>query len=187
MICCMNKAYADFSIQRWLEELPDEEIEREMKELNDQIQALAARHNTLREALELKQRFRNLYNRDIPTSRTDVILTDRGVSAEGDTISSVTKVSGEETPRPSSISKSVLLLMESNPEKREWAVRDIYSGLVERGWLEDSNQAERSLLAALSRMAKEGEIRRASRGLYAQISPTAASPSLLDSEGGASG
>lgn len=171
----------DFSIKDWLEALPDSEIEREMAELDQQIQALAARMNTLRGALELKQRFRNLYG-ETPTSQTEVS------SAENDPVSgvpfipSVTKVHAPEL-RPSSISKSVLLVMESSPEKREWSVGDIYSALVDRGWLEDSKQSERSLGAALSRMKSDGEVRRVSRGLYAPpSSANAASPSLLDSQ-----
>jgi hypothetical protein len=168
----------EFSIKRWLDELPDEEIEREMAELNEEIQTLSARINTLRGALELKQRFRNLYEFH-PDSGRIVIAADPptvtiGPGAEGE-------------PRPSSISKSVLLLMESNPEKREWSVKDLQGGLVKRGWLDDTTQAFRSLGAALSRMTADGEIRRASRGLYASVSHGAASPSLLDSEGGEPG
>jgi hypothetical protein len=177
----------DFSIQSWLEELPDEEIEREMNELQEQIQALSARHNTLREARDLKQRFRQFYGGGTPTNITEISSAENDAAAEMPFISSVTKVYGPGAPRPSSISKSVLLVMESNPEKREWTVGDIYSALVDRGWLEDSKQSERSLGAALSRMKSEGEIDRPSRGLYAQISPDPVSPSLLDSEEDASG
>ena len=185
----MNETqHTEFSMQRWLEELPDEQIEREMKELNEQIQVLAARANTLREALELKQRFRNLYaDRAAVVGRTTVTISDRGLNTDGDTITSGTTVSGQDVPRPSSIGKAVLLLMELKPEKREWTVNDFYSGLVEREWLDDSKQALRSLGAALSRMTSDGELRRLSRGRYAGAASETASPSLLDSEEGASG
>jgi hypothetical protein len=174
----------DFSIQRWLEELPDEEIEREMSELNEQIQALSARHHALREALELKQRFRQFYG-GTPSSVTEVSSAENDGVVGVPFIPSVTKVHAPEL-RPSSIGKSVLLVMESSPEKREWTVGDIYSALVDRGWIEDSKQSLRSLGAALSRMKSDGEVRRMSRGLYAPASSDAASPSLLDSEEDAS-
>jgi len=178
---CYDPAMAtDFSIKNWLEELPDEQIEGEIAALDEQIQTLAARINTLRGALELKQRFRNLYGSEPPVSRTTA-KSEEVPAIEVPFIPSVTKVHAPEL-RPSSIGKSVLLVMESSPEKREWAVGDIYSALVDRGWLEDSNQSLRSLGAALSRMKSEGEIRRLSRGLYAPASSDAASPSLLDSE-----
>jgi hypothetical protein len=170
----------DFSIQQWLEELPDAEIEREIAALDEQIQALAARMNTFRGALELKQRFRNLYG-ETPTNRTEISSAENDAVVEMPFIPSGTKVHAPEL-RPSSISKSVLLVMQSSPEKREWTVGDIYSALVDRGWLEDSKQSLRSMGAALSRMKSEGEIRRLGRGLYAPNSPDAASPSLLDSE-----
>src|SRR5262249_48829836 len=95
---------------------------------------------------------------------------------------SVTTVA-EGPPRPSSISKSVLLLLESVPEKREWTVGELTDRLVERGWLDASTQAQRSLGAALSRMTTDGEIRRVSRGRYAAAVAEPASTSLLDNEG----
>lgn len=176
----------EFSIQRWLEELPDDEIEREMKVLEEQIQALSARHNTLREARDLKQRFRQFYGGGTPTSVTTVSSAENDAAGTMPFIASKTKVFAPGPPRPSSISKSVRLVLESSKD-REWAVADIYSALVERGWLEDSKQSERSLGAALSRMTSDGEIRRVSRGLYAAAPAETVSQSLLDSEGGESG
>lgn len=127
----------EFSLQRWLEELPDDEIEREMNLLHEQIQTLTARYSTLQEARSLKQRFQ------------------------------CPRPSAEPSPRPSSISKGVLLVMASG-EKSEWSVGDIYQALVNHGWIEYSNRSLRSLGAVLSRMYSDGEIRRIARGRYAQ-------------------
>lgn len=178
--------HSQFSIQRWLEDLPDEEIQREMDELNEQIRALSNRHNALREALDLKQRFRQFYGGGTPTTTEISPAAENGAAVEMPFIPSVTKVHAPEL-RPSSISKSVLLLMESVPDKREWSVSDLSDALVERGWLDRGTAAQRSLGAALSRMTTDGEIRRVSRGRYAPTAPEPASPSLLDSEGGESG
>ena len=174
----------DFSIKRWLEQLPDEEIEREMNELEEQIQALHNRHSALREARDLKQRFKDFYSHSVAQPiGTEAKGEDAAVP--GTFIPSTTKVYAPEL-RPSSISKAVLLLMESG-DKPEWTVGEISDGLIERGWLNRSTQAQRSLGAALSRMTTDGEIRRVSRGRYATASPDTASPSLLDSEEDASG
>jgi hypothetical protein len=162
-------------ITRWLNDLPEAEIEREIHDLSDQINELAARLNTLREAIELKRRF-EMYM--APQIKQD----DAG--GAGDDEQPAPRESSAD--KPGSIREGVLAVMESNPARAEWSLPAIYKSLVEREWLEDSNQAMRSLGAALSRMTTEGEIARVRRGVYKRAAKSAALQELLEL-GGESG
>ena len=160
-------------IREWLDQLPEEQIEQEIVELEAQISALSAEINTRREALGLKRRFNDLYR---PQIEREVVDT----GAQGYVHVSDHIVVTKHAARPASIRESVLRVMAETSAKDEWPVGDLYNALAERGWLEPSTQALRSLGAALSRMTAEGEIERARRGVYKRAVPETASQSLLD-------
>ena len=143
-------------IEQWLDELPEDQIQQELDDLTRQMDALVLEIQKRREVLELKKRFREYF---IP--RSQEVQQGRVVSPDP-TLDFAVPVA-EITPR--SIKAAVLRLMDDSPGT-EWPVRVIFDALVENGWLDNTNQALRSLAAALSRMRTEGDIERPSRGVY---------------------
>lgn len=141
-----HSSSTDF-IATWLDQLPEEEIQREIDALGQQISDLSLRLNTLREAVDMKRRFQQFVAGRRPLA--------------GDGRDSAPPAPG----RPTSIREAVLLLMAHEPGVL-WPVTTLQSELIGRGWLKDSPQALRSLGAALSRMTSDGEIARVERGVY---------------------
>jgi hypothetical protein len=151
-------------VKDWLDQLPEEQIERQLQELSQEQSILSAKIGALREALELKKRFREWYGPAISIADADHVT---GIEA-----ALVTK-------QAPTIREAVLAVM-ADPAHEEWPVPDLYGAIVANGWLEDSTQALRSLGAALSRMTAEGEIRRVRRGVYTRTPDLAATQGLLD-------
>lgn len=175
--CVDEKADITF-IKRWLDQLPEERIEQHIQELDKRLSALSAEIATWREALQLKRRFQDLY---IPQIAPDqrVHVAEHGIVTERASVK-------KHEERPASIKESVLRVMEEDPAKEEWTVDDLFNALVGRRWLETTNQALRSLGAALSRMTAEGSIKRVRRGVYKRATALASAPQSLTELGGES-
>lgn len=139
-------------LSEWLDQLPEQQIETRIAELEKKNAAILAELSSLREALALKQRFRDMYRPHIDSGEQRV-------------------VPGFTGRPPSSIRESVLRAMAETPQKQAWSVADIHNALVERNWSDLSSQAQRSLSASLSRMTADGEIKRIGRGLYQLAAP----------------
>lgn len=171
-------------IKDWLDQLPEERIERQLDEVNKQMSALAAKANAFREALELKKRFREFYGPQIERdeSATSSTPTPAGINATS-TVSGTVRAHNGSRP---AMRKAVLEIM-ADPSQDEWPVPELQAELIRREWLDNTSQALRSLGAALSRMTTEGEVDRVRRGVYKLpksaselAADLAASPSLLD-------
>jgi hypothetical protein len=161
------------SLEEWLDALPEAEIQRELDDLQAQLNHLSFEVNKRREVLEMKKRWREFYGVKSPES--EPAANEAAVDAE----LTVTM------DRPASIRESVLRAMASEPAKAEWSIQDIRIALVEREWMEDAKWALRSLLAALSRMTSDGDLQRVRRGVYRPAVQETALQTFAD-QGGAS-
>ncbi len=136
-----SETTSDF-LERWLDELPDDEIKREIDDLQTKLNELNAQISTRREALALKERYRELHRPRL-----------------GPTV-------GPRVARPGSIPETILTIMESEPQVQMWSIGDLHASMVIHNWMANDDQTVRSLGAALSRMVANGDLVRVGRGLY---------------------
>lgn len=64
--------------------------------------------------------------------------------------------------------KAIITVME-NSDRKNWGTEDLFSALKERGWFPNGKTAEHATRKMLARMAREDEIVRADRGVYALL------------------
>ena len=167
-------------IEQWLDQLPEEEIQRELNELQEQMTHLTQEIAKRREVLELKQRWRDWYQ--VSFSQGSPTATVEGLT-EGGPAEFVPAV--VILPPTGGIRERVLRVMDRRPDKEEWAVPELREALIANGWMADDDKALRSLVSALSRMTKEGRLERVRHGHYrsAVQSGMTALQSLLGDEG----
>jgi hypothetical protein len=149
-------------IERWLNDLPAEQLQQEIDGLELQIQQLAFQVNARRDILQLRERFRNFYAHRIPDATTTTVREDTAPPQPAPGTGSEQLL----TTKPRTLAAGVLSLMDESVA-HEWTTGDIYGTMVAYGWIEDSEPSQRSLGAALSRMAAANDIVRIRRGVYA--------------------
>lgn len=147
-------------IEEWLDALPEDEIQRELDEYQAQLEIIAREVNKRRELLDMKRRWRDFYGVGRPEPQPPD-------TAQGPSVTLFPE-------RPSSIRGSVLEVIASDASRERWSAQLLKAKLVERGWMEDTTKAMRSLLSALSRMTADGELVRVGHGIYRSVAQDAA-------------
>ncbi len=155
------------ALEKWLDELPEEELQREMDEWEIVMRQANIEYAKRREVLELKRRWREQYGS--PSTAHAQTATEKTPEQES---------SSKQTlfpDRPANLRAAVLEVVNDGPPSQEWTTTDIRDGLVERGWMENSEKSVRTLQSALSRMQAEGRIVRVRHGVYQSAALAAAS------------
>ena len=151
-------------LERWLDELPEEEIQREMDEWEARMHEANAEYAKRREILDLKRRWRERYGvPSIPPPGPPCMTWVEPLGAPRCFLSA----------RRAS-AQSVLQVLAAEPSDRTWSTPQIRDALVGRGWMEDDDKSMRSLQSALSRMKAEGRIIRVRHGVYKSAAVAAA-------------
>jgi hypothetical protein len=197
-------AEAAEALLTWLQAFPTKDLERRLtlllahrRQLDLEIRFLQAQIARYRQYLEDLQ---TLQAPDETMERAHPVAAVTAKTTIGGTAQSAAQrsVRPERPERPDYPPKriAVIRLLSETPGRAQ-RLADIRSKLIERGWLEDSDNARHALQVSLINMAKRGELERPEKGYYALTSsqfseplPLNSSPekesSPLESENGAS-
>lgn len=161
-------------IDRWIEAseaLDEDEIVRELEELQDEARRLAIEIQKREDALEVKRRW----------ARPGESGEGAGAGLRHTTPRTHNPFVTPQTPRlpldgngsaaaaPKSRREAVLALLGENPD-HAWKLAEIRAAMVERGWLAPDDSVAHSLGVVVSKMARSGEIARPQTGYY-QLRP----------------
>ena len=136
------------TFESWLGQLPQEEIEADLRRLEGERAELEAEIETRRLALALVNR------RHPPSDVTPPTEAEQSVPPHPD------------RPMPS---VAVVELVANEPS-RNWGFGEVMQELIRRGWATDSLSERRRIQAAISRLLAKGQLVRLESGSY-QVPP----------------
>jgi predicted nuclease with TOPRIM domain len=149
-------------LDRWIHELREDELQKRLRDLDARIEEIDEQNRSLlrekaaltvereqsQEALNFKQRWLEIAER----------------VAIMQTIPSFVDGSQPQEEKPRRGKDSIRALLRQFPRETEWTAPRVLEELVKRGWAERDDT--HAVQVNLSRMAREGELHRPSRGVY---------------------